>query len=80
MWSNPQIPVDLITFIEKNLNGKLHFLCGLNCLVYGSVNLLDLFCEIAGKALGTAKHSIRAICLSLVGRCFEYLSPSYYNY
>ena len=26
MWPNPQETVDLVTFIEKNLNGKLHFL------------------------------------------------------
>ena len=27
MWPNPQLPVDLVTFTEENLNGKLHFLC-----------------------------------------------------
>ena len=27
MWSNPQFPVDLVTFTEEILNGKLHFLC-----------------------------------------------------
>ena len=27
MWPNPQETADLITFTEKNLNGKLNFLC-----------------------------------------------------
>ena len=27
MWPNPQFSADLVTFIEKSLNGKLHFLC-----------------------------------------------------
>ena len=27
MWPNPQERVDFVTFIEENLNGKLHFLC-----------------------------------------------------
>ena len=27
MWPNPQFPVDLTTFTEEILNGKLHFLC-----------------------------------------------------
>ena len=25
MWPNPQFPVDLVTFTEEILNGKLHF-------------------------------------------------------
>ena len=27
MWPNPQNNADLVTFTEKILNGKLHFLC-----------------------------------------------------
>ena len=27
MWPNPQFPVDLVTFTEEILNGKLHSLC-----------------------------------------------------
>ena len=27
MWQNPQETVDLVTFTEEILNGKLHFLC-----------------------------------------------------
>ena len=27
MCPNPQFPVDLVTFTEEILNGKLHFLC-----------------------------------------------------
>ena len=26
MWANPQFPAYVVTFIEKSLNGKLHFL------------------------------------------------------
>ena len=25
MWSNPQFPMDMVTFTEETLNGKLHF-------------------------------------------------------
>ena len=27
MWPNSQKTVDLVTFTEENLNGKLYFLC-----------------------------------------------------
>ena len=27
MWPNPQESADFVTFTEKILNGKLHFLC-----------------------------------------------------
>ena len=27
MWPNPQFSVDLVTFTEEILNGKLYFLC-----------------------------------------------------
>ena len=27
MWPNPQFPVDLVTFTEEILTGKLHFFC-----------------------------------------------------
>ena len=26
MWPNSQFPVDLVTFTEESVNGKLHFL------------------------------------------------------
>ena len=29
MWPNPQFSADMVTFTEKTLNGKLHFLCSL---------------------------------------------------
>ena len=32
MWSNPQIPADLVKFTEKIINGKLHFLCSVRFL------------------------------------------------
>ena len=28
MWPNPQDSIDLVTFTEEILNGKLHFLSG----------------------------------------------------
>ena len=30
MWPNPQETADLVTFTEKILNGKLHFLCSVH--------------------------------------------------
>ena len=30
MRPNPQFPADLVTFAEKILNGKLHFLCSVS--------------------------------------------------
>ena len=27
MWTNPQVPTGLVTFTEKILNEKFHFLC-----------------------------------------------------
>ena len=37
MWANPQIPVNLVTFTEEILNGKLHF-CAVIEAVHSSVN------------------------------------------
>ena len=34
MWPNSQFPVDLLTFTEEILNGKLHFLCSAELTVY----------------------------------------------
>ena len=31
MWPNPQFPADLVTFTEKILHRKLHFLCSVVC-------------------------------------------------
>ena len=33
MWPNPQETADLVTFTEKILNGKLHFLCSVICRI-----------------------------------------------
>ena len=30
MWPNPQVPANLVTFIDEILNGELHFLCSDN--------------------------------------------------
>ena len=30
MWPNPQETLDLVTFTEEILNGKLYFLCSVN--------------------------------------------------
>ena len=35
MWSNPQEAADFVTFTEKILNGKLHFLCSDGRLTIG---------------------------------------------
>ena len=34
MRSNPQFPVDLVTFADEILNGKLHFLCSVKFKFY----------------------------------------------
>ena len=36
MWPNPQGPgsADLVTFTEKILNGKLHFLCSESSTIF----------------------------------------------
>ena len=38
--TKPQFPVDLITFSEETLNGKVHFLC--SALNYDVIDLLGL--------------------------------------
>ena len=48
MWLNPQELVDLVTFNEEILNGKLHFLCSV-CIL-GS-NLWVLFCDQARRGI-----------------------------
>ena len=37
MWSNPQESVDLVTFTEEILNGKLRFLCNVNSEIFLSI-------------------------------------------
>ena len=44
MWPNPQETMDLVTFTEKILNGKLHFLCSVSTMG----TFLDYFCKLAG--------------------------------
>ena len=39
MWPNVQFSVDLVTFTEVILNGKLHFLGSVNAEVYSKKNL-----------------------------------------
>ena len=39
MWSNPHFPLDMVTFTEEILNGKLYFLCSdilkkQDCFIY----------------------------------------------
>ena len=54
MWSNPQFPVDLVTFIGEILNGKLHFfvLCLVCvCLLYLFTPFLSVFFVFHGKNL-----------------------------
>ena len=34
MWPNPQETVDLVTFAEEILNGKLYFLCSVSSCVF----------------------------------------------
>ena len=41
MWPNLQFPVDLVTFTEEILNGKLHFLCSFNQVII--VDAIKLF-------------------------------------
>ena len=45
MWPNPLETVDLVTFTEEILNGKLHFLCSDGAVRYGNRknNLYKLF-------------------------------------
>ena len=30
-WTNPNFPVDLVTFTKEMFNGKFHFLCSIWC-------------------------------------------------
>ena len=34
MWPNPQFPVDLVTFTEEILDGKLDFLCSVTRVLF----------------------------------------------
>ena len=42
----PQFTVDLVTFTEEILNGKLHFLCSVRSLVKVSINQVHFFYAI----------------------------------
>ena len=39
MWPNPHETVDLVTFTEEILNGKLHCLCS---DIWGMLNFIDI--------------------------------------
>ena len=39
MLPNPHFPADLVTFTEKNLNGKLHFLYKVTWKKQGNLDL-----------------------------------------
>ena len=42
MWQNLQETVDLVTFTEEILNGKLHFLCSGVTFFHQNVKKLDV--------------------------------------
>ena len=42
MWPNPQETADLVTFTGEMLNGKLHFLYGVNKFRYFLVRFIRL--------------------------------------
>ena len=46
MWPNPLETVDLVTFTEEILNGKLHFLGSVQSLNLNSMRNLELQCRI----------------------------------
>ena len=54
MWPNPQFPVDLVTFTEEILNGKLHFLCSVSAHNFLKLSLLRGYFTV---------HSFDVICL-----------------
>ena len=39
MWPNTQETADLVTFTEKILDGKLHFLCSAKKYSYSAINI-----------------------------------------
>ena len=43
MWPNSQFPADLVTFTEKILNGKLHFLCSARWYIHLSLNIISTY-------------------------------------
>ena len=56
MWPNPQESVDLVTFTEEILNGKLHFLCSVNV-------------EFQMKVLKCPSHYLHWLDLPLREKC-----------
>ena len=67
MWPNPQFPVDLVTFTEETLYGKLHFLCNENYrkIKYwvftitwkNQYNLISIMCFIISRIIWPIRNN-----------------------
>ena len=79
-WS---FPLDLVTFTEEILNGKLHFLCSVSLSIHCEICIFwqgCLFCKLLPDidecATNTDQCSINAICTNLIGgyscRCKDF--------
>ena len=58
MWSNPQFPMDLTTFTEEILNGKLHFLCS-ERISFTYCTLIVLLCWLLSSLFKIIPWSIK---------------------
>ena len=70
MWPNPQLPVDLVTFTEEILHGKLLFLCGEICAINpckGNITVIKKNSQLIGF------HMTQKLVLNEIMR-FEKLS------
>ena len=74
MWLNPQETADLVTFTEKVLNGKLHFLCSvtlilqLHCSSYAKImwRLLKMFWVTIPSLPSPVNHQFLNILRQLI--------------
>ena len=59
MWLNPQLSADFVTFTEKILNGKLHFLCSDKVLrTQGHLGLYKKLCFLRSMRLSISNLSL----------------------
>ena len=49
MWLKPHFPANLVTFTEEIFNGKFHFLCSADTLVFSFLESLMLVLENNGN-------------------------------
>ena len=72
MRTNPQFPMDLVTFTEEILNGELHFLCSemglITCIGISHIKIFEIMKFDDEERKARCNFSVKANSLAWTGQ------------